>query len=617
MTTDTLTATPDEIAPRPASGRWGRLAQVCAAAPIGLVLIALANSLSYRGSSWGVPLFWAGLLLIYGAAALALWTGEVSRRDALGILVVTGLALYTVKVLHSPAGLGNFDELLHYRTLDDLAQSGRLFAENTLLPISPYYPGLEVATTTLMRVTGIGIFRAALIVIGVARLLMVLGVFLFLERVSQPPKLAGLGTLLYMACPSFLFFDAMYAYESLALPLAAFCLFAYRAAQLDEGGKRYALIFAGTAAGLATVVTHHVTSFILAGTLVLWLIVTVVFRRWHAEPLPGGGWGPAVIAAAVIAWLLTVANVVVGYLWPHVISAIGEMTRILTGEATSRRLFESSVGIKSPLLERLVGLGSVALVAACIPFGLWYVWRHQRRQPLAWLLALGAAVYPLMMLLRFTKHGWDIGSRAMAFIYIPLAFVLVAGIELLRTSRWSWPKKAAIGVPLVLVVFAGGVIAGSGPSTRLPLPYQAGSGEMSIDAETIAAATWARDVLGPNNRIAADATNASIMGSYGRQRVVTASDGVSITGLFLSPGLGTYQSEIITKGRIRYVVVDRRIAGVVPLKGFFYEKWEKELVDYGSTVSAETLRRFDEVEGVSRIYDSGNIQIYDVSGLAK
>jgi hypothetical protein len=107
------------------------------------------------------------------------------------------------------------------------------------------------------------------------------------------------------------------------------------------------------------------------------------------------------------------------------------------------------------------------------------------------------------------------------------------------------------------------------------------------------------------------------MGSYGRQRVVTAADGVSITGLFLSPGLGVYQTDLIKRGRIRYVVIDRRIANIVPLKGHFYEKWEKELVDYGATVGAETLARFDEASNVSRIYDSGNIQIYDVSGLTR
>ena len=409
----------EDLAAPPGKGgsRW--MTAVGVAAPLGLLLIALANSLSFRGSSWGVPLFWIGLVLIFAPAAAALWSGKLSRQESIGILILTGLALYAVKVLHSPAGLGNFDELLHYRTLDDVAQSGRLFSENTLLPVSPFYPGLEIVTATVMKLTGLGILGAALTVIGVARLLMVLVVFLFLERVCKPPRLAGLGTLLYMACPSFVFFDAIFGYESLALPLAVFCLFAFRAGQLDEGGKRMALNLAGAAAGLAVVVTHHVTSFILAATLVLWAIGTWLFRRIDRVRAPGGGWGPALVLAAAVAWMATVSRVVVGYLWPHAVRAMTEMLRIVTGEATTRRLFESRAGISSPVLERIVGLGSVALIVACIPFGMWYLWKRQRTQSLAWLMALGAAAYPAMLLLRFTRSGWDIGSRAMAFIYIP------------------------------------------------------------------------------------------------------------------------------------------------------------------------------------------------------
>lgn len=594
---------------------WWRLTIVASVLPFGLVLVSLANGLSSRGSQWGVPLFWTGMIVIFAAAAICLWSRQVTRREAVGILVLTGLALYSAKVLHSPAGLTGYDELLHYGTLDDIIATERLFAENSLLPISPYYPGLEIVTAMLIKVSGGQIFLSALLVIALAKVLMVLGVFLFFERIAEPPRLAALGTLMYMACPSFVFFDSMHAYESLALPLAAFCLFAYRAAQLNEGNKRLFLNAAGTLSGVAAVATHHVTSFILIAALLLWTVLTVVFKAIHSERLPGGGWGPVVIVGAGAAWLLTVASAVVGYLWPHAVSAMREMSKILSGEAASRRLFESNVGISAPILERVAGLASAGIIAACIPIGLWYLWRHQRTHPVAWVLALGASAYPFMMALRFTRNGWDIGSRAMAFIYIPLALVLVGAAELMRNSRFPALKRTAVAVPVIVVIFVGGVIAGSNPSTRMPRPYRAGSGELSIDAETIAAASWARTVLGPNNRIAADATNASILGSYGGQRVVTSADDVSITGLFLSPGYGRYQDSLIKQGRINYVLVDRRLAGTLPLSGFFYEKWEKEIVDYDTMLDPETLDRFDGIEGVSRIYDSGNIQIYDVSGV--
>ena len=135
---------------------------------MGLLLIAAADKLSFRGAPWAVPLFWAGLVVIVGSAAAVLWSQDTSRRDAIAVVLIVGLALYAAKILHSPTGLGNYDELLHYRSLDDLVRSGRMFSENTLLPISPFYPGLEVLTSTLMKVTGLGIFSAAVVIIGIA-----------------------------------------------------------------------------------------------------------------------------------------------------------------------------------------------------------------------------------------------------------------------------------------------------------------------------------------------------------------------------------------------------------------------------------------------------------------
>ena len=495
MTADALRTLP--IGRAALRGARSRLVWVAVAAPVGVFLIAVANSLAFRGSPQAVPLFWAGLVVIVGTGAAALWSEDLSRREAIGILLIVGLALYSLKILHSPAGIGGTDDLLHYRTLDDLARTGRLFADNPLLLVSPYYPGLELVTATLMKVSGAGLFMSAMIVVGFTRVLMVLSLFLFLERIAAPRRLAALGTLLYMACPSYLFFDAQFAYESLAIPLATFCLFAFRAGQLNEGGKRTLFNLSGMAAGLAVVVTHHVTSFILVGTLFLWMLVTLALRRWNREPLPGGGWGPFVIFGAVLIWLVTVARAVVDYLGPAITSTVTELMEIIGGESTVRRLFESNAGMKSPLLERAVGLGSQALILACIPFGLLYLWRHQRKEPVAWVCALAAVIFPAMMLLHFTRHGWDIGSRAQAFVYIPLVLVLVSGLELLRRRYGRVWARAAVVAPLVVIIFAGGVIAGSSPRTRLPGPYRPGSGETSIDAETIAAALWTRDVLGP------------------------------------------------------------------------------------------------------------------------
>ena len=62
------------------------------------------------------------------------------------LVILLGLALYAVKVLHSPTGFTHFDEFLHWRSALDVVERQRLFVPNSLLPISPHYPGLEIVT---------------------------------------------------------------------------------------------------------------------------------------------------------------------------------------------------------------------------------------------------------------------------------------------------------------------------------------------------------------------------------------------------------------------------------------------------------------------------------------
>lgn len=605
-----------ETAAAPARQGASNLPMVASLSGCGMLAVTIADNAGRQGASWAVPLFWAGLLLIFAPAALSLMMHEVSRREALGTLVVVGVALYVMSILDNPSLFTGFDELLHYRTLDDLVRTGRVFTENPLLPISPYFPGLELVTAAVMALTGMSGFAAGVAVVGVARLLTVLGLYLLLERTGLTSRMSGLGVLMYMTAPSFVYFDAQFAYESLALPLAILVLFMLREAQLQRPGLRRQLVALAAVAAFAVTVTHHVTSYILTGALLAWLLLSVLFRRRYRDPLPGQGWVPVFAVAAVLTWLLVVARKTAAYLWPHLGGSLAEVMRIINGESRSRQLFQSAGGQSAPVLERLIGLLAVALVLGLIFFGIRRVLARSRTSALVLLLGATVLAYPASMALRFTDVGWQVGSRAMAFIYVGLAFVMACGIESVRNFKKLRFGPVALTV-FACIVFAGGIIAGASAHSRVSRPYQPGAGKTSIDAEGVGAASWARKVLGPGNRIAADATISSLMGSYGQQRTLSSADEVSVSGLFLAPDFGEYQLSMIAEGDIEFVVIDRRIANIVPYQGFFFEKWERQVVDYGSVVSTETVGRFDTIDRVSRIYDSGNIQVYDIRKLAE
>src|SRR5262249_25213161 len=156
--------------------------------------------------------------------------------------------------------------------------TGRLFAENTVLPATPLYPGMEAITAALMHFTGLDVFAAGMVLIGLARLLLLLALFLVYEQLSRSPYAAGLACVIYAGNANFLYWGAQFSYESLALPLASIVLFlvvrreqAANAASPPSQSERVSLTVAALMGITAVVVTHHLSSYFLAGLLAVWM----------------------------------------------------------------------------------------------------------------------------------------------------------------------------------------------------------------------------------------------------------------------------------------------------------------------------------------------------------
>jgi hypothetical protein len=618
--------------------RWSRVAVPGVAAALGVACVAYANSLAVTGVIGAQPLWWLGVLAIFAPAAAAILFTRLSRIESIWVLGLAAAALYAVKLVFAPGRFWEFDELLHVPTLDSILRTGHLFAPNTLLPVSPYYPGLEAVTASIARVTGLDIVNAGLILIGIAHVLTVMAIFLFIERVATPSRLAAAAALFYLTCPAFLYFDAQFAYESVGLPLSLACLFVLREAQLSRGTQRFRLNVVGALFVLAVVVTHHVTSFILVTTLLVWTAFDLYFvlrvRRqnnqglWfdaetgealaYVDGIPGSGWVPALGVAAVLLWLVSVASITSNYLLPQLLSGIAQLIRIMRFEELGRNLFQSNGGQRSPLLEMGIGLISVLIIIPLIPIGMRYAWRQRQNRALSRMLAIGAIIYPAALALRLSRAGWEIGSRATAFIYVPLAFVLAAAVALLASPRAKhpWLRTTAMSVA-TLLIFAGGVIAVTSSFTRQPAPYNPGRAWAPYDAESIAAADWAANVLGPGHRIMGDSAGGTLMGSFGRQVLVPSGGGISVSNFFLSPGFDIPEQSTVLEGEIEYVFVDRRIADTVPVKGFFYEKWERDVRPYGSTISSATVNKFSVLRDANKVFDSGNAQFFELHRLTQ
>lgn len=583
---------------------------------VGLFVVALADDRARSGGGGGLALYWIGLAVLVLPIAVRQLSASPARGERLGLTVVLGAGLYLVKVLHSPIGFTFADEFAHWRTAMDIQQTGRLFErENPLLIVSPLYPGLEVLATAITDLTGWSVFVSGLLVLGLARLVFVLSLFLFLEHASGSEQIAGIAVLIYVANPSFLYFDAQFSYESLALPFAALTLFALarsgRPGCRSTGGFR-AVGLVGLA---ATVVTHHMTSYMLTGFLVLWTMAALLLgRRTGAQSPPV--WIAGIGAAASVGWLVLVGTPTLQYLVPVLSGGVEQLIGLIRDEQESRQLFQNSAGEVAPLWERAMGFASVCSILATLPRALVLVWRDQRANSLAVALAAAAAAYPATLALRLTHLGAETANRTSGFLFLGIGFVLASGAVRLRRPQHRGRVRLVLLATWYAVVWFGGMIVGVPDWARVPGPYIAAADMRSVDGEGIAAADWMRRELGPGNRIAADRTNRFLLATYGDQRAVTFYvDGANVPAVILASSFGPVEQEALQIGRISYVVVDRRLSTTLPLADVYVELGEPRS-DPTRPVSLAALTKFDDVYRASRVFDSGDICIYDVSGVS-
>jgi hypothetical protein len=325
-----------------------------------------------------------------------------------------------------------------------------------------------------------------------------------------------------------------------------------------------------------------------------------------------------VLLALVIslAWLVYIAGLTVGYLTPVVWSGISELIRLIAGEVIARELFRDYSGQLAPIWERMAGFASVIFILVGLPFGVLRVWRRYRADSLALALAAGAFAYPASLGLRLTHFGAEASNRTSEFLFVPIAFVLaVAATELWLHRPKSW-LRPALFASWAAVIFAGGVIVGVPRWGRMPGPYLVAADTRSIEPKGLAAAEWMRTTVGPGNRVAMDRINGLLMGSYGGQTTVRYSyEGTGLAWVFFPPTFGPTELGLLQSGRIHYVVVDHRLSAQLPVVGIYYEMGEPDTYRHSTPMDPEAMTKFDRVVGAQRVFDSGDIVIYDVRAL--
>lgn len=574
----------------------------------GLLFVSISYYLSVEAS--GYPLvegcFLGGLLCMFVPNLVRLLSRAPSRLERIGLLSVLGLLLFFVPFMTSPLHFSSFDASLHWRTADDMLRTRHLFSFNSMLPVSPYFPGLELVTNAISNTTGLSTFYAGCIVIISARLLMVLALYLLYEYITSSSRMASIAMILYMVNPHFLFFDTGYSYETLALPLAI--LMIYILARYGDAERSHRLVIVTAWIVLAAVtVTHHMTDYVFDGLLLLWTTVSF-FRptprrvRIHLAAITLF----AVVLSLAYAFLVP-GNPVWSYLSEYFGSAFGQLEQIITGTGAARPLFTSAVQ-PPPIWDKLLITGSIALVTFSLPFGLLTLQRRHRENVLAITFGLASLLYPLTQAFRFTSFGTEITDRAAAFLFLPIAYVLTILVAHFWPTR-RLNRRAILSISaIILVIFLGNIIVETGPNlTGIPGPYLVVADARSIEPEGIDAALWSLANLGPDNRIATDRINQMLMSVYGDQHIVTSlGDNINVAPLFYSAQFDSADITLLQQGQIRYLAVDTRISKALPLEGTYFESDAPHAI-----LGEEALNKFNAVTQINRLFDSGDIVIYD------
>ena len=612
----------------PISISW--IVLLCLSVSVGLFVLVLGHFAGLHNSPDAPAIFWPGVVLML-LPIIRIADVKVARSERIILLILVAEAILLQAIFYEANGFTEFDEMLHWMSANDILYRRKLFLSNALLPIAPYYPALEIVTTALANLAHITVVSAGHLLLMVIRAILIVGLFLFFEKLSDSSRLAAIAAVLYMCAATFPVFESGFAYESLGLPLCVLIgLVELQISRSGRGRSIRALILPGTL--LATLaVSHHVSSLWMSGYLIA-LMVIEAFRRKEQADTRAAGWllmGIVILGVVFpVVWMTVRGSALVDYLGPMIDSASKSFYAKISGKSPPREMFVGEDGVAQPLTIQFAAITMILLIAVglatgffrslCLSIGtsvagwsrLRWIIRREWLDSRIILLTLAAFGFPVSVALRLTGAGWEIGHRMSSFVFIGVSFVVAVTIVHFwqaRPNRWN-----RIGVSAVLVLMVlGNIMLGWG-YLAIHAPYKVGADPGSIEPMGIATAQWTKQWLGPGQRFAADRVNRTLLATYGDQDVGTSMVGIDISRTIFNKKIDADALYPIRRGKIHYLLVDLRLTTALPVLGQYYESWENS---GGHPPSPSVMLKFDYEQNIGRNYDDGYIVIYDVSRL--
>ena len=560
--------------------------------------------ISYEGRTTGASspaLFYLTLSLIYAPSAALILSGKLSDNAKVGFALYMSLAVHATRFLQYPSDFGYHDELVHQAIAVAIDQTGHLFHPlNTILPEASYYPGMEIFTTGLQHMTGMSLHSAGWVMLAIADAITVLAIILLIRRITGNMNVACLAALIYMCNQELLDFNSQFSYASLALPLALFRIYVF--AMRDESAKLRGLIPA-MAVFVALEATHHVTS--LAVVILLWAWNRATQVTGRRVPQLYVFYALSILVVAVWTWFARAY--VITYIQSAVSSAADSVYKLLNG-GSSRKLFATPAGYKTPEWEVIVSFGSVLLILfILVPAGLYAIRRWRLAGAAGLVLTLTALAYPVIPFGHLTNNSSEIADRSAAFIFFGVAYVVsIWWFRQLGTrpsARRSLSNQNRLRPTVALVLgltfcFVGGGIIGDSDWAYTPGSYMVIADNRSIDQLALAAGSWEAVNIKQGSRVVSDRDNDLVSQAYAGLDVVTAEadhvDGGAVSNLLLRY-LAPSDIDTICADHVQYLISDVRLSTSLPELGIYID--QGEYLDNTRTAppTVADLTKFDQV----------------------
>jgi hypothetical protein len=602
----------------PSRAEPAREASVLSRVPVSVItLIAalgvLVSSLAYAagragaGSSSGpgVALYWIGqVMILVPIGGRLLSRRQMGNGETVTLIVVLTIAEYLLKVNYSPLGFTFNDEFLHYRGTTNMLASGKLFEQNYGLPIGTYYPGIEEVTSALISATGLPVFEAGLIVAGTAHLMFVMFLYLAFCVAIRSHRIAGIAMLLYYSAPALTSFNSMFVYETLALAFLGMCMVAALRSAIEKSpSDRRRWFIIAVLCILATVITHHITSYMLTA----FLILVAVASRMTGSRNTAGRFGllGLISLLSVVCWIKFIAPSTISYFSPTVTGIVQGLQALQNGGSSSA----APVTASSPFSNTLIGAVGILVISVLIVIGVWQAWKRHRRHPWIFGMMLGSLGWFVDIGIRLgTPDGQELAGRAATFVYIPVSVLAALALTRLVNSgpvRRLGAAVTAVIMTSVVALLIDGLANGWPPYwERLPGPHLVSSFESSVNPEEIEVSDWTYKYLGSGNGIAADAGIYPVLIGYGDQNPYQV-----ITYLYNTPTWTKQVAQQAGGQQVQFVETDTRLSKALPPAGNYFPG---DITFATKTIPLANLTKYGHIRGVARVFDDGTIVFYNL-----